>query len=572
MSTEAVDVDLRKWLKRHNLPNILACATNRPQIASSANNIYEDIAVGCTTYDANSWQAVLAITMNEQELVVNSNSLLHDTTRRKQENLRTRIYDRLAYTKKWLCEKLNERQCTIIAGETFLLTSAYSGVNVGCELSTIIDSVSYIRKHSEIRKVAVLKEMRLNTPSNSVFLKMLLGERIEIVELDNDVAYRLSGKTHIIKDNVGHITKHADLVHELRKMVFERASDVPRDRDVILLNQPTTKNADCSVNTDLTTQLQNKGWFVLNPAESDVYDVVSTLLCAKRIVSFLGATLYAYMCFFNRYANVGVISPNGKTLTDRYALLQNKATVFCVPNAKSTLRVANLIDTTLKPKTLKSEKLLQMHWFTKATKEDQNHTLDISVDHRTSVCYLDKNAFPLCYPRTHVVLLRSMWRKSSERTIDCVFVGLLNEKTPRKLWVKNFSQIGNSVVRESLRGRSKTQKFEFDEQYFQHMCAAKYALCPTDIYRWSYRLLEAVMCGAIPILQSQDVDFNAFEAPFHCYYSDQPAEQWVYRHDWVEENYKMFLDKHTLYTTSAMKSLFAKSLQGQRKIKTDVEI
>ena len=44
------------------------------------------------------------------------------------------------------------------------------------------------------------------------------------------------------------------------------------------------------------------------------------------------------------------------------------------------------------------------------------------------------------------------------------------------------------------------------------------------------------MCGCIPVLEVNDLDYNAFEAPFYYYRTDQPQETWTYRQDWVDAN------------------------------------
>lgn len=88
----------------------------------------------------------------------------------------------------------------------------------------------------------------------------------------------------------------------------------------------------------------------------------------------------------------------------------------------------------------------------------------------------------------------------------------------------------------------------FDESYFSIMARSKFALCPAGDAPWSMRFLEAIMCRALPIVETAE----------HTYRSDLEAqlgykfylahEVHVYRQDWVEHNYEIFLKFHTFDT------------------------
>jgi len=92
------------------------------------------------------------------------------------------------------------------------------------------------------------------------------------------------------------------------------------------------------------------------------------------------------------------------------------------------------------------------------------------------------------------------------------------------------------------------QRNWFDENYFTTMARSKFVLCPAGDAPWSMRFLEAIMCRALPVVES----------PEHTYRSEQEAllgykfylsnEQHEYRQDWVEHNYAIFLKHHTFST------------------------
>ena len=89
------------------------------------------------------------------------------------------------------------------------------------------------------------------------------------------------------------------------------------------------------------------------------------------------------------------------------------------------------------------------------------------------------------------------------------------------------------------------QRNVFDQHYYQIMCQSRFALCPAGDLRWSMRFYEALMCKAIPILESRWHHRSIREAlrPYRVY---TPRDEFVYRPDWAEHNYRLFLRHHTL--------------------------
>ena len=89
------------------------------------------------------------------------------------------------------------------------------------------------------------------------------------------------------------------------------------------------------------------------------------------------------------------------------------------------------------------------------------------------------------------------------------------------------------------------QRNVFDEAYYQVMCRSRFALCPAGDRRWSMRFYEALMCRAIPILESRWHHRSLREA-LRSYKVYTPRDELVYRPDWAEHNYALFLKHHTL--------------------------
>jgi len=86
----------------------------------------------------------------------------------------------------------------------------------------------------------------------------------------------------------------------------------------------------------------------------------------------------------------------------------------------------------------------------------------------------------------------------------------------------------------------------FDEHYFKQLSKSQFTLCPAGDAMWSMRFYEALMCKSIPIVNNaNEIGRSRAESELdYKYYLT--SEQPVYREDWVEYNYEIFLKYHTL--------------------------
>ena len=85
----------------------------------------------------------------------------------------------------------------------------------------------------------------------------------------------------------------------------------------------------------------------------------------------------------------------------------------------------------------------------------------------------------------------------------------------------------------------------FDDNYFAVMANSKFCLCPAGDANWSMRFYEALMCKSIPIVANKDDTYRSqleSKLPYKYYTIN---EEHIYREDWAEENYELFLRYHT---------------------------
>ena len=87
----------------------------------------------------------------------------------------------------------------------------------------------------------------------------------------------------------------------------------------------------------------------------------------------------------------------------------------------------------------------------------------------------------------------------------------------------------------------------FDASYFQIMKQSQFVLCPAGDLNYSMRFYEALMCKAIPIVYNVNETFRSKQEAQLSYKYYLTSDEFIYRQDWVEHNYELFLKYHTLH-------------------------
>lgn len=97
------------------------------------------------------------------------------------------------------------------------------------------------------------------------------------------------------------------------------------------------------------------------------------------------------------------------------------------------------------------------------------------------------------------------------------------------------------VIWSSERGRSFPIK-AWDEDYFRLLSQAEFVLCPSGDFVWTYRFFEAILCGAIPIVQAACPLYEGF----HFLRADTPRAAWVRSPATVAHNFQLACDRLTV--------------------------
>jgi len=94
----------------------------------------------------------------------------------------------------------------------------------------------------------------------------------------------------------------------------------------------------------------------------------------------------------------------------------------------------------------------------------------------------------------------------------------------------------------------ESERNYFDINYFTNMCKSKFCLCPAGDAFYSMRFYEAIMCKAIPIVNTVNETFRSkAESLIDYKYYLCSNKNFTYNKNWVEHNYNLFLRYHTLY-------------------------
>lgn len=168
---------------------------------------------------------------------------------------------------------------------------------------------------------------------------------------------------------------------------------------------------------------------------------------------------------------------------------------------------------------------------------------DIEISHAEPRCRVGSIERPLMFP--HVIFDRCREKWSASRLTRYAFCGLVTSSRQRQLegWIRrNFPLHGKHLrvratpqsrralllarlmgggrdavrhnhiglcIYSSARGRRFPEKV-WDEAYYDLLATSQFALCPDGDFVWTYRFFEAVLCGAIPVVENSCALYEGF--------------------------------------------------------------
>ena len=162
------------------------------------------------------------------------------------------------------------------------------------------------------------------------------------------------------------------------------------------------------------------------------------------------------------------------------------------------------------------------------------------------------------------------------KNIDFAFIGMIGQDNPvavNRVWLSAFAReffTNKSYFKDTMnpenyivkgdfdhtregdgfipRIHRDTEACKFDEPYFKILSRSKFTLCPAGDCPWSMRFYEAIMCKSIPIVKYKWESWRSYaesKLDYKFYLADD--KEFIYREDWAEHNYAIFMKYHTLH-------------------------
>lgn len=191
----------------------------------------------------------------------------------------------------------------------------------------------------------------------------------------------------------------------------------------------------------------------------------------------------------------------------------------------------------------------------------------IDIDHQRPSTGLGGVARPLILPRGMIERCSALW--TDPRPINVSFCGLITPVRREMLerWtgatLENVHESGPDDGRmrlafrmmkrrrlrsstevevwSSRRGRSYPGK-AWDDDYFALLGRSRFVLCPPGDFVWTYRFFEAVLCGAVPVVEES---CDAYEG-FTYHEMSQDPSSLNYDPDVVAANHRLAVERLTV--------------------------
>lgn len=196
----------------------------------------------------------------------------------------------------------------------------------------------------------------------------------------------------------------------------------------------------------------------------------------------------------------------------------------------------------------------------------------IEIDHSKPLTKILSISKPLIFPKIITNHLRNNWPKNRkykygfagfmtperERVIETWLFNTRHKayrlkrdkftfRIKRKLFYKLkinkplLKRLDNLYINSSIRGRVFPEK-SWDNEYYNFMLRSKFILCPSGIYIWTYRFFEAILCGAIPIVEKSSPCYDGF-----IYYNmEEELSNMKWSKEIINFNYKLCVERITL--------------------------
>lgn len=199
-----------------------------------------------------------------------------------------------------------------------------------------------------------------------------------------------------------------------------------------------------------------------------------------------------------------------------------------------------------------TKKLLQQIHLEQAMSEECWNVSDIQVKHQEARNIVDGCEIGIVFPRSLIAYCHcGVW--NTNKTIDYYFSGKLSPKRNNS-WISTYANSTDAGVAQVVftnAGRTirKTTGL-YDYPYYDNLMSSRFALAPDGDFPWTYRFLEGIMCGAIPVVskrlvpEEQELGYEYCQALQPCELLDDEEK----RRKAAQRNWLLFITRHSLVT------------------------
>jgi hypothetical protein len=166
------------------------------------------------------------------------------------------------------------------------------------------------------------------------------------------------------------------------------------------------------------------------------------------------------------------------------------------------------------------------------------------ANHKGARNILDGCEVGIIFPRSLVAYCScGVW---SDKNMSFYFSGI---EYGGRTWVLDYANKSKAEVTFTSEGRSIRKKTGlYDYPYYDKLMSSRFALAPNGDFPWTYRFLEGIMCGAIPIVphrtvpEEQEVGFEYCEVGQPCVFLiNETARRQAAQRNWLR-----FVRRHSL--------------------------
>jgi len=160
---------------------------------------------------------------------------------------------------------------------------------------------------------------------------------------------------------------------------------------------------------------------------------------------------------------------------------------------------------------------------------EQGKKIKGDIDHRLPLVTFGSKTWPLLFPKC--MITKEFWKEDRQGVFFRGFVPTFRVEALRT-WE------GRAEIQRVDTGRKSIKRF-WEREYFQAMGGAQFVLCPNGGWPWSYRFFEAIIVGAIPVVQSECEIYRGFHV------QKWTDENLVYDLQKAEENFELCFKRLT---------------------------